>query len=73
MAGSHFYDAEIMLCFQTQQGERDSYMIIQITLRIKYSVFLGKNSSNQFFGGSFSISPCDTDDSCSYLTAMVIS
>ena len=61
MAGSHFYDSNLMLFCQTEECFGHAYVIVEVALCIEYIIFLREYSGNQFFGGCLAICTCNTN------------
>ena len=71
MAGAHLDDSYLVLLCESEQRLGHTYIIIEIALSIEHIVFLRKDCSNEFLGGSLAVSASDANDWDIELTTML--
>ncbi len=72
VAGSHFYNSEVMFCLQAEEGEWHAYRIIQISLRVQYVIFPGQYGGYKLFGSCLAVGSCNANDTRTQPAAVII-
>ena len=72
MIGPHLYHSQFMFRCQTEQRQRYTDVVIEISLRIQQVIFLLQNGRYQFLRRSLSVGSCDTDDTGTQFPAVIV-
>ena len=63
MTGPHFHDSKFVSLIHSKEGERNTNLVIEVSLRIKQIVLLLQDSRHQFFSSCFAVCTRNADDS----------
>lgn len=59
---THFDDGDVVFVCELQEGDGDTYMVVEVALGVKDVIFGGKDGGEEFFSGCFSVGAGDGED-----------